>query len=70
MVGGRGEIKKEVDFPEAGEDTALCDKENKPPRIAQAAATSLSTISLPRAKGTNWSAVRRSWEVRRTSYWR
>lgn len=34
MVGGRGEIKKEVDFPEAGEDTALCDKENKPPRIA------------------------------------
>ncbi|HFO4524219.1 TPA: DUF6531 domain-containing protein, partial [Escherichia coli] len=35
MVGGRGEIKKEVDFPEAGEDTALCDKENKPPRIAQ-----------------------------------
>ena len=33
MVGGRGEIKKEVDFPEAGEDTALCDKENKPPRI-------------------------------------
>ncbi|ELM8708908.1 TPA: type IV secretion protein Rhs, partial [Escherichia coli] len=24
-----------VDFPEAGEDTALCDKENKPPRIAQ-----------------------------------
>lgn len=35
MVGGRGEIKKDVDFPEAGEDTALCDKENKPPRIAQ-----------------------------------
>ena len=35
MVGGRGEIKKEVDFPEAGEDTALCDKETKPPRIAQ-----------------------------------
>ncbi|EGJ6448632.1 TPA: hypothetical protein ACNBUH_001887 [Escherichia coli] len=34
MVGGRGEIKKEVDFPEAGEDTALCDKENKPPRIS------------------------------------
>ncbi len=34
MVGGRGEIKKDVDFPEAGEDTALCDKENKPPRIA------------------------------------
>ncbi len=33
MVGGRGEIKKDVDFPEAGEDTALCDKENKPPRI-------------------------------------
>ncbi|HAP1948566.1 TPA: hypothetical protein ISA93_004938, partial [Escherichia coli] len=31
----RGEIKKDVDFPEAGEDTALCDKENKPPRIAQ-----------------------------------
>lgn len=26
---------KDVDFPEAGEDTALCDKENKPPRIAQ-----------------------------------
>ncbi len=24
-----------MDFPEAGEDTALCDKENKPPRIAQ-----------------------------------
>ncbi len=36
MVGGRGEIKKDVDFPEAGEDTALCDKENKPPRIRQA----------------------------------
>ncbi|MCA7556538.1 phage adsorption protein NrfB [Escherichia coli] len=35
MVGGRGEIKKDVDFPEAGEDTALCDKETKPPRIAQ-----------------------------------
>ncbi|HDJ0478453.1 TPA: PAAR domain-containing protein [Escherichia coli] len=35
MVGGRSEIKKDVDFPEAGEDTALCDKENKPPRIAQ-----------------------------------
>lgn len=35
MVGGRGEIKKDVDFPEAGEDTAICDKENKPPRIAQ-----------------------------------
>lgn len=35
MVGGRGEIKKDVDFPEAGKDTALCDKENKPPRIAQ-----------------------------------
>lgn len=35
MVGGHGEIKKDVDFPEAGEDTALCDKENKPPRIAQ-----------------------------------
>ena len=35
MVGGRGEIKKDVDFPEAGEDTALCDKENKPPRIAR-----------------------------------
>ncbi|ELF8211719.1 PAAR domain-containing protein [Escherichia coli] len=35
MVGGRGEIKKYVDFPEAGEDTALCDKETKPPRIAQ-----------------------------------
>lgn len=35
MVDGRGEIKKDVDFPEAGEDTALCDKENKPPRIAQ-----------------------------------
>lgn len=35
MVGRRGEIKKDVDFPEAGEDTALCDKENKPPRIAQ-----------------------------------
>ena len=35
MVGGRGEIKKDVGFPEAGEDTALCDKENKPPRIAQ-----------------------------------
>ena len=34
MVFGRGEIKKDVDFPEAGEDTALCDKENKPPRIA------------------------------------
>lgn len=34
MVGGRGEIKKDVDFPEAGEDTALCDKENKPPRIS------------------------------------
>ena len=27
--------KKDVDFPEAGEDTALCDKETKPPRIAQ-----------------------------------
>lgn len=36
MVGGRGEIKKDVDFPEAGEDTALCDKENKPPRITGA----------------------------------
>ena len=35
MVGGRGEIKKDADFPAAGEDTALCDKENKPPRIAQ-----------------------------------
>ncbi|EPD6619733.1 PAAR domain-containing protein, partial [Salmonella enterica subsp. enterica] len=35
MVGGRGAIKKDVDFPEAGEDTALCDKENKPPKIAQ-----------------------------------
>lgn len=35
MVGGRGEIKKDVNFPEAGEDTAICDKENKPPRIAQ-----------------------------------
>lgn len=33
MVGGRGEIKKDVDFPEADEDTALCNKENKPPRI-------------------------------------
>ncbi len=31
----RSEIKKDVDFPEAGEDTALCDKETKPPRIAQ-----------------------------------
>ncbi|ECK9504174.1 RHS repeat-associated core domain protein [Salmonella enterica subsp. enterica serovar Infantis str. SARB27] len=35
MVGGRGGIKKDVDFPEAGEDTAICDKENKPPKIAQ-----------------------------------
>ncbi|HAE4697493.1 TPA: type IV secretion protein Rhs [Salmonella enterica subsp. enterica serovar Enteritidis] len=35
MVGGRGEIKKDVDFPEASEDTAICDKESKPPRIAQ-----------------------------------
>ncbi len=33
MVGGRGEIKKDVDFPEAGEDTALCGRQ--PPRIAQ-----------------------------------
>ncbi len=34
--GGRAwRNQKEVDFPEAGEDTALCDKENKPPRIAR-----------------------------------
>ena len=66
--GGRAwRNQKDVDFPEAGEDTALCDKENKPPRIAGAAATSLSTISLPRVRATNWSAVRRSWKVRRTS---
>lgn len=35
MVGGRGEIKKDVDFPAAGEDTAICSKEPKPPKIAQ-----------------------------------
>ncbi len=34
--GGRAwRNQKDVDFPEAGEDTALCDKENKPPRIAR-----------------------------------
>ncbi|WP_082806304.1 RHS repeat-associated core domain-containing protein [Kluyvera intermedia] len=35
MVGGRGEIEKDVNFPEAGMDTAICSKELKPPRIAQ-----------------------------------
>ncbi len=34
--GGRAwRNQKRCGFPEAGEDTALCDKENKPPRIAQ-----------------------------------
>lgn len=50
MVGGRGEIKKDVDFPEAGEDTALCDKENKPPRIMAIAAAPGTAVLLIRLR--------------------
>lgn len=35
MVGGCGEIKKDVDFLEVGEDMVFCDKENKLLRIVQ-----------------------------------
>lgn len=67
MVGGRGEIKKDVDFPEAGEDTALCDKENKPPRIAQGSSNVFINNQPAARQGDNWSAAQQSWEVRRTS---
>ncbi|WP_171973521.1 PAAR domain-containing protein, partial [Escherichia coli] len=53
MVGGRGAIKKEADFPEAGEDTALCDKDNKPPRIAQGSRNVFINNPPPARKGDN-----------------
>ncbi|MFP1463507.1 hypothetical protein ACLB1E_29605 [Escherichia coli] len=49
--GGRAwRNKKDVDFPEAGEDTALCDKENKPP-IARGSGNVFIRRSACRAPG-------------------
>ncbi len=67
MVGGRGEIKKDVDFPEAGEDTALCDKENKPPRIAQGSSNVFINNQPAARKGDKLECSAAIVEVRRTS---